>query len=155
MTALNKFGFKFGRYFPWPFGHALTWLLFRERCANPAKSFDRETREGLRPPADEALMSQPEVRELCVQTEREAFRHGIKAMAWDVRLITRPWGFQLEKIKPPVHIWHGTEDNLTSVAMAQYLAGKIPHSRLTIYPGEAHMLLFTHWEEILSRLIDV
>jgi pimeloyl-ACP methyl ester carboxylesterase len=150
MTALNKFGFKFGRYMPWPVGRAITWMIFRERCADPAKAMDREI--GTRPPADEELMSRPELRELCLQTEREAFRPGLKGMSWDIRLITSPWGFRLEEIRIPVQLWHGTVDNLTSVPMAQHMAGKIPNGRLTIFPDEGHMLLIPRWEEMLAAL---
>lgn len=151
MTAINKFGFQFGRYLPWMIGRLITWFIFHERCADPEKAYDKET--GHRPAADEELAARPEIREVCLQTEYEAFRHGLKGMAWDVRLITRPWGFRLEEIKIPVHLWHGTADNLTSVPMAQYMAGKIPNSQITIFPDEGHLLLFPHWEEILKQLI--
>ena len=112
---------------------------------------DREN--GHRPAADDALIVQPEVREACLQSELEAFRPGMKGFAWDSRLITRPWGFQLEEIKAPVFLWHGTADDLTSVPIAKYMAGKIPNGKLTICEGEAHLLLFPHWEEILTTLI--
>ena len=150
MTSLNRFGFKFGRYFPWPLGRLITWFVFRERCADPSRVMDREI--GLRPPADDELIARPEIRQACLQSELEAFRHGLKAMSWDVRLITRRWGFRLEDIRTPVFIWHGTADNVTSDTMAKYLAAKIPHSRLTLCEGEGHLLLFPHWEEILTQL---
>jgi len=152
MTSLNKFGFKFGRYLPWPLGRLITWFVFRERCAHPAKAMDREI--GLRPPADDELIARPEIRQACLQSEVEAFRHGLKAMSWDVRLITRPWGFRLEDIRVPVHVWHGTDDVDAPLAMGKAVAARIPNSRLTICPGEAHMLLFPHWEEILTQLIS-
>ncbi|MBM3152820.1 MAG: alpha/beta hydrolase, partial [Chloroflexi bacterium] len=53
MTPLNKFGFTFGRYLPWPLGRALVWLLFRERCADPAKAMEKDK---TRPPADEEII---------------------------------------------------------------------------------------------------
>jgi pimeloyl-ACP methyl ester carboxylesterase len=151
MVPINKFGFKFGQYFPWFVGRAITALLLRERCTDPAKAFDNDK---TRPPADQIIMERPEIRELCIATEVEAFRSGIKGMAWDVRLITRPWGFNLEEIKIPVRLWHGTADNVSSTRMAHYMAGKIPHSQLTICPNEGHMLLIPHWEEILTQLIS-
>jgi pimeloyl-ACP methyl ester carboxylesterase len=150
MTMLNKFGFKYGQYLPWVIGRPMMWLIFHARCADPAKAMDREI--GRRPPADDELFARPDVRKLCLQSEVEAFRPGLKGMSWDVRLITRPWGFRLEQIKPPVYLWHGTADNVTSVSMAYYMAGKIPNQELTVCEGEGHMLLIPHWEEILSRL---
>jgi pimeloyl-ACP methyl ester carboxylesterase len=73
--------------------------------------------------------------------------------AWDVRLITRPWGFPLEEIHVPVHVWHGTDDDATSVRMARHMAGRIPNCKITICEGEGHMLLIPHWEEILTTVI--
>jgi pimeloyl-ACP methyl ester carboxylesterase len=151
MTLLNWFGFKFGQYIPWPLGRLLTWWLFHERAADPAKAMDRDI--GHRPPADDKIFAQPEVREVCLQSEREAFRPGMLGFTWDVRLITRPWGFPLEEIKVPVHLWHGTADDSTSIRMARYMAGKIPNCKITICESEGHMLLIPHWEEILTALL--
>ncbi len=78
MTMLNQFAFKFGQYIPWPIGRMLTWWFFRERAADPAKAMDRET--GHRPPADDVVFAQPEVREVCLQSEREAFRPEIAGL---------------------------------------------------------------------------
>lgn len=152
MTLLNRLGFRFGQYLPWSVGRVLTWLLFRKRAADPAKAMDRET--GRRPPADDRVFAQPEVREVCLQSELEAYRPGMTGFAWDVRLITRPWGFSLEDIKIPVHIWHGTADDATSIGMARYMAEKIPGCKFTVCKDEGHMLLFPRWEEILTSLIQ-
>jgi pimeloyl-ACP methyl ester carboxylesterase len=151
MISLNSFGIKYGRYIPWPLFFGITWFAYRQRCADPAKFMQSEI--GKRPPADDAIFGNPEVFDLCLRTEREAFRNGLHAMAWDAHLITCPWDFPLEKIMPVVHIWHGSADNVTSLNMARYMAGKIPNSRLNICEDEGHMLLIPHWEEVLSALI--
>ena len=39
------------------------------------------------------------------------------------------------------------------VAMARHLAGQIPGSSLTIYPGEGHLIVPRHWAEILATLL--
>jgi pimeloyl-ACP methyl ester carboxylesterase len=152
MTLLNWFGFKFGQYIPWSIGRVITWSVFHKRASDPAEAMDRET--GHRPPADDKVFAQPEVREVCLQSELEAFRPGLLGFSWDVHLITRLWGFRLEEIKIPVHIWHGTADDATSVRMARHMAGRIPNCRLTICEDEGHMLLFPHWQEILTTIIN-
>jgi len=151
MTELNRLGCKLGQYVPWLLWRILIWLVYRQRCADPGKAMDRDT--GHRPPADDALISQPAIREACLQSEREAFRGGLKGLAWDARLLVRPWGFRLEEIKTPVFLWHGTDDDLTTIPMARYMAEKIPNCQIKICEGEAHLLLFPHWEEILTQLI--
>jgi pimeloyl-ACP methyl ester carboxylesterase len=151
MMPINAFGFKFGRYFPWFFGRLLTKNIYHERITDPATAFDNDKS---RPPADQAIMDRPAIREMCINSEVDAFLHGSQGMAWDIRLITRPWGFSLEKIQVPVRLWHGTADNVTSICMARYMTEKIPLSQLTVCPDEGHMLLIPHWEEILTQLIS-
>ncbi len=151
MTPLNWFAFKFGQYLPWSVGYAITRQVFREAAADPTKAIDRD--RDTRPLVDNEILDTPEIRELCIQSDMEAYRHGLLAFAWDVRLITRPWGFPLNEIKVPVHLWHGTVDNSTTVTMARYMAQKIPNGKLTVCEGEGHMLLIPRWEEILTTLI--
>lgn len=153
MALLNWFAFKFGQYLPWSVGYALTKSIFREVAADPPKAIDRD--RGTRPLVDNEILDLPEIRELCIQSDVEAYRHGLLAFAWDVRLITRPWGFKLAKIKVPVHLWHGTEDNSTTMTMAHYMADNIPNGKLTVCDGEGHMLLIPRWEEILTTLIRI
>lgn len=152
LTALNRFGFKFARYLPWPLTRLITWIIFRRRAQDPASEMDREI--GKRPAADDEILANPAIHQLCVQTEIEAFRNGLKGMSWEVRLITSSWGFRLEEIQPFVHIWHGTQDNVTSITMAQFMSRMIPHNHLYTCPGEGHMLLFPHWDEILNHLFS-
>jgi len=128
----------------------LIWIFFHRRADDPAADLDRGT--GHRPLADDEQVSKPEVREACIRSEVEAFRPGLRGIAWDTRLLTRPWGFRLEDIHVPVHLWHGTDDDATPISMGRYVAGKIPNCRATFCEGEAHLLLFPHWEEILAAL---
>lgn len=152
MIFLNRLGFKIGQYAPWSIWYLLFQYLFREIAADPTKAIDRD--KDTWPPADREILTNPEIRELCIQSDVETFRHGLLAYAWDARLLTRPWRFKLEEIKVPVHLWHGTEDNSTTVAMAHHMADKIPNGKLTICEGEAHMLLIPHWEEILTTILS-
>ena len=153
MTTLNWFAFKFGQYLPWSVGYAITKQIFKEAAADPTKAIDRD--KDTRPLVDNQIFDIPEIRELCIQSDTEAYRHGLQAFAWDIRLITRPWGFSLDEIKVPVHLWHGTVDNSTSISMARYMAQKIPNGKLTVCDGEGHMLLIPRWEEILKTLIGM
>lgn len=151
MSATNKFGLTIGPFIPWPLWRALIWVFYHRRADDPAADIDRVT--GHRPQADEKQVQRPEVREACILSEVEAFRPGLRGLAWDTRLLTRPWGFRLEDIHVPVYLWHGTDDDQATIAMARYVAGKIPGCKITICENEAHLLLFPHWEEILTQLI--
>ncbi|HJS19113.1 MAG TPA: alpha/beta hydrolase [Anaerolineales bacterium] len=150
LARVNWLGFRFGRYVPWPLLHGLTRMFFGRYAADPSASMLRNT--GARLNGDEQILASPEVREICLQSDVEACRQGLKGFAWDVRLITRAWGFPLEEIQVPVHLWHGTADTSTSIRMAQAVMERLPQCSARIYEGEGHMLLIPRWEEILSVL---
>ena len=152
MSVTNKIGLKVGSFTPWPLWQILIWIFYHRRRDDPAAEMNRGNRQ--RPAADRDLLSHPGIREICIQSEIEAFRPGLRGLAWDARLLTRPWGFPLEQINTRVHLWHGSADNQVPIAMARYVAKKIPGSKLTIFKGEAHLLFFPHWEEILLQLLS-
>jgi len=150
MTPVNRLGISIGRFTPWPLWRLLVWYLYRMGHANPAYLFDRGAKD--RPQADTDVLNLPGVLELNYASQSEGLRQGTCGFALEARLLVRPWGFRLEEIRVPVHVWHGSVDVDTPVAMGQAVAARIPNSRLTIFPGEGHMALFPHWEEILSQL---
>jgi pimeloyl-ACP methyl ester carboxylesterase len=152
MAAMNKLGLRIGRLTPWPLWQVLVWVFYHRRAADPSADIDRGI--GIRPSADDEQLKKRAVREICIQSEIEAFRPGLDGLAWEGRLLTRPWGFSLEDIRVPYHLWHGTQDDQATLAMARYVSGKIPTSRITICEKEAHLLLFPHWQEILDQLIS-
>ena len=147
MVGLNRFGLTIGRFIPWPLWRLLIWHFYHIGQADPVALMERDAKS--RPRADAELWENPSIRDVCYTSTQEALRSGTRGHAWETRLLTRPWGFNLEDIRVPVHLWHGTDDNLTTLQMARFIAGKIPFSRLHICAGEAHLLLFPHWEEIL------
>jgi pimeloyl-ACP methyl ester carboxylesterase len=152
MAATNRLGVTIGRYVPWAIWQPLVWVFYHRRAADPAADCQRGS--GIRPPADDEQFRDPLVFETCIHSEVEAFRPGLRGLAWEARLLTRPWGFQLEGIRVPYHLWHGTQDDQATLAMARYIAGRIPGSQLSICENEAHLLLFPHWEEILTQLVS-
>lgn len=150
MTPLNRLGFTIGGSTPWPLWRLLVWVMYRKGHANPAYLFERGARD--RPQADTEVLNVPGVLELNYASQSEALRQGTRGFALETRLLVRPWGFCLEEIRVPAHIWHGTEDVDTPIAMGKAVAARMPGSHLNILPGEGHMLLFPHWEEILTQL---
>ena len=151
-TATNKFGLMVGRFIPWSIWQVLVWFIYHRRAADPAATLARGN--GHRPPADDDQLRNPEVRESCIQSELEAFRPGMRGLAWDVHLLTLPWGFRLEDIRVPVYLWFGGEDDLATPGMARHMSEIIPGCKTISLDHEAHLLLFPHWQEILTQLIS-
>jgi pimeloyl-ACP methyl ester carboxylesterase len=151
MTPINRFGMAIGRFTPWPVWRLIVWYLYRMGREHPEALFKRG--EADRPPADTEVLNGPGVLEMNYASQSEALRQGTRGFALEARLLVQPWGFPLEDIHVPVYVWHGTEDVDTPLAYGKGVAARIPGSHLTVCPGEAHNLLFPHWEEILKQLI--
>ena len=84
--------------------------------------------------------------------KREAFRQGPAAFATELALAAAPWGFRLEDIRVPVHVWHGERDVSTPPAMGRHLAATIPGCRATFVADEGHFVAYARWAEILAAL---
>jgi pimeloyl-ACP methyl ester carboxylesterase len=106
------------------------------------------------PPADQAILADPEFRVMYAANFSEAYRQGPEAFADEVILGSRDWGFDLAEIRGPVHFWHGELDNSTPIGMSRGMAGRVPKSRLTILPGQGHLYVYgALWREILLDLL--
>ena len=63
-----------------------------------------------------------------------------------------PWGFQLEGIAPPVHVFQGTVDTVVPEVWGRTLAAWVPGAVLSLYPGEGHFISLTRRREALQWL---
>lgn len=84
----------------------------------------------------------------------EPFRQGGRGYARDSWLNAHAWGFPLDRITVPAHLWHGTSDVIAPPAWGRYLAASIPNCQATNYPDERHDVLDAHAREILTTLLD-
>jgi len=105
------------------------------------------------PDADRRILER--IHEPYLESKREAFREGPRGFAHDLALAARPWGFPLDAIRVPVHVWHGELDVSTPPAMARCLAAAMPTSRLRFFPGVGHFIAYAVWGEILAELVRV
>jgi len=101
---------------------------------------------------DQPYLDRPELREILTASLSEAFHRGGRGPAWELRLYARPWGFRLEDIEMPVHLWHGEQDANDPIAMGRHLAAAIPDCRASFYPGEGHLHFVDRLPEILAAL---
>lgn len=144
-------GYVLAQRAPWLL--RLVILLARNPRRNPAR-FQAQFSQGAAA-ADRAIMARPAMREMFVRSYAEASRQGVTAFADEVILASKPWGFPLQDITTPVHLWHGEEDRNTPLAMARAMAAAIPNCCTTFLPGEGHLFLFERWGEILGDLLTI
>ena len=87
------------------------------------------------PPADRVLLERDDVADLLRRDQLEAFRHGARGATRECILLVSPWGFRLEKIRMPVHVWQGEADIQVSAESARWLVGRLPHGVPHFVPG--------------------
>lgn len=105
---------------------------------------------------DGALMEEnPVLAEMIAGSWKEAFRAGIGGVHHEAGLYTRSWGFRLQDITAPVHLWHGgLEDKNVKVTVGHYVADSIPDCQATFFDDEGHFsLVINHLEDIISVLM--
>lgn len=151
MGSKNRIGFWVGSWAPWWYWRFLNWFFFRNAHRYPEKLFPDNQAGSVR--SDRDVLSDPKVLELCRASVREGFRQGLIGHAWEGRLLSRPWNFNLRNITIPVHVWHGELDIDTPIQMGRRIAKYIPQSKSNFLPDTGHLLIFQHWEAILSLLL--
>ncbi|MBN2548908.1 MAG: alpha/beta hydrolase [Anaerolineales bacterium] len=151
MLASNRMGYTVGSWMPWVFWRMIFGLYYRDIRRHPEKLAQMSQQE---PKADREIFAGVGMRQIFIENFSEAFRQGTDGVAWEGWLLARPWGFELKAIAAPVFLWQGEADVTVTPAMGYFMANGIPDCSARFLPGEGHLILFTHWREILARLTD-
>jgi pimeloyl-ACP methyl ester carboxylesterase len=102
------------------------------------------------PTADVETIARPGVFEELTRDLAAKHPTAARAAAQDFTLIGRPWGFALQDITVPVHIWHGDADVNVPVSHGHRYAELIADATLHLEPGLGHMLLYDRGPEVLN-----
>jgi pimeloyl-ACP methyl ester carboxylesterase len=151
MHGMGHMFFSLERHLP-PLAKLGCWLMCTTWRNNPDLYF-RSQINGLRH-SEEARTLLPKMKAMMTADFLEAVRAGTQGITWDLELLARPWGFQLHVITADVILWHGESDTQAPLVMGKRLASAIPHCRATFFPGEGHWAIYSHWQEILTALVQ-
>ena len=102
---------------------------FMQALVNSMHGADREALEALDGVERRRFMLAPLV---------EALRQGPAGAVEDMRVLRAPWGFGVQSIGVPVHLWQGDEDDVTPRQMGGWLAAMIPGVQARFLAGEGH-----------------
>lgn len=94
MPTIRKVGAMVGRVAPGLL-RPLIWL-----SQNPQRNLERFVAgyTAHNPEPDQALFARPEFMNMLKASYLESTRPGVRGFAWEVRLVSRPWGFRLQDI---------------------------------------------------------
>jgi pimeloyl-ACP methyl ester carboxylesterase len=82
-------------------------------------------------------------------SERQEFRQGSRAGAYEALIAYQDWDFDVSAIRVPTHIWLGDEDLFLFRAMGEYLERTIPGVDFHWLEGSGHVDI-TAWDDILA-----
>lgn len=79
---------------------------------------------------------------------------GPAGFADGVVAVSAHWGFELDDVRHPVHLFVGDADTVVAPAVAHDLLRRLPRARLSTLPGEGHLLIYTHPDAVLRAAIE-
>jgi pimeloyl-ACP methyl ester carboxylesterase len=96
-----------------------------------------------------------EFAEWTAATFREALRESYWGWFDDDMAFVRPWGFDLDQIGVPAHVWQGRHDRMVPFSHGVWLASNIPTAVPHLFEDEGHLSLgVTRFGDILDALVD-
>ena len=102
---------------------------------------------------DLRLMQDPVKFDLLARTMVESGRQDGRGNRSEIERLTRPWGFDIRKIKVPVFVFHGEEDQIMHVRPAQMMARMLKECLATIYAGEGHFSVLVNKADQLMETL--
>ena len=99
---------------------------------------------------DAWFFEEPARRDMFLDAIREAVRQGIDGFAVQWLAQLAPWGFRIEDIQMPVHVWLGANDRITPPPVMRKLTDRIPHQVTTVWEDAGHNGIAKHLREVLD-----
>jgi pimeloyl-ACP methyl ester carboxylesterase len=85
---------------------------------------------------------------------REALREGYLGWLDEDLVFVKPWGFDLDAIRCPVHVWQGAHDRMVPYAHGEWLAKHVPTSCPHLFADHGHLtLVVDSFGQILDELV--
>jgi pimeloyl-ACP methyl ester carboxylesterase len=78
--------------------------------------------------------------------------NGTSGAEFDLYNLMAPWDIALDRIETHVVLWYGSTDDVVATTVGEQLARELTNASLRVIDGASHLLLLTHWTEILDSL---
>ena len=111
-------------------------------------------RRGAPAPKDRELIEDPEAGNTAINGLLAAAGGGVAGLVEDFLVCSQGWGFPLDGVHVPVHLWHGLQDKLVPAEHAWQLVSSLPNCRPAFDPDEGHFFFRRRVNEIVTRLVD-
>ncbi|MBN1982520.1 MAG: alpha/beta hydrolase [Chitinivibrionales bacterium] len=104
------------------------------------------------PEYDKVILRQPQMRDMFRESIAEVFHQGGSGLVEDMQLQMQPWGFELNQINKRVHIWHGTNDTVAPIRLAEWFRENLPNSVTHYFKQSGHFFILNKTAEILASV---
>ena len=106
------------------------------------------------PSEDRMQIERPAINAMMRQDLLASVRRGGDTLAHELRLMARPWQFDLADVRVPMQLWHGAEDDVVPIWVAESVAARLPHAETRFLSDLGHLLLLSHMDEIIEQLLE-
>lgn len=155
MSKANRAFISLSNILPW-FTKPLFWFL-QGRLSKRDKDADQFLNNIMLSldDVDKKLIKDKDAKNMLLASFREAYREGAKGVAYDAKItFTKPWGFKLEEIDYPIHLWHGEKDKGVPLPMVKQMVKKLKNATLKTYKNEGHLsIIFHEIDEIIEDFL--
>lgn len=103
-------------------------------------------------PADAAILTPPHMRDHVLADALEGVRQGSDGALGDLALFGQPWGFDPQRARQPVVIWHAPADRLVPFEGAAALARLLPNVELRPIANAGHFWIYANLETVLREV---
>jgi pimeloyl-ACP methyl ester carboxylesterase len=106
------------------------------------------------PAGDRKVFADPDMEAMFLDDLVTGSRRRFAAVANDIALFGRPWGFDLTDIHVPVFWWHGDADNIVPLTHAEQSIALLRECELHVRVTESHLGGFAVADMVLETLAD-
>ena len=107
---------------------------------------------GLLTDDDQAVLTDPQLSGVLLQTLAESARHGLAGYAEDLHTLLGDWSDELDRIRQDVYVMHGSHDRVVPPRHGRAIAAAIPSAHYSEVPG-GHLSVLTCLPHLLAELV--
>ena len=155
MSKENKIAFFLSKRLPF----VMKWITNAQRnmLFNKPDKYLQALKQGggHLPQWDNAFLQDDAILRVTLVQNQEAFRQGVDGTLYESQLLTKDWGFTLQDVHVPLHIWHGEADTLSPISEMKRLAEQLPHAKTYFIANGGHFLTEDEqlWKEMLQTVV--
>ena len=150
MIPLYKMNTRLAKHIPSVYS-LITAVTVKGILSNPA-SFFEQFNEYI-DDSDKKVMNSEVFKNSMFSSLKEGLRLGGKSASKEVVQYMHDWKFDLSNIKTPIDIWHGKCDYHIPCILGERFAEHVQNTNLFLKEDQGHYLFYTHWSEILDKVL--